>query len=94
MSSSKASAYTPQTLAGHLYVVTGSSTGIGRSIAVTLAAAGANVVLHGRASSPSIEETAAEIEQLGRKAYFAFADLQTQTLWMDWLKVHSDSRGA
>ena len=74
MSFSKASAYTPQTLAGHLYVVTGSSTGIGRSIAVTLAAAGANVVLHGRASSPSIEETAAEIEQLGRKAYFAFAD--------------------
>ena len=55
-------------------MVTGSSTGIGKSIAVTLAAAGANIVLHGRNQSPNIEETAAEIEQLGQKAHVVLAD--------------------
>ncbi len=79
MSSTNASAHISQSLAGNLFVVTGSSTGIGRSIAVTLAAAGANVVLHGRKQSPDLEATAAEIEQLGRKAYFAFADFAELT---------------
>lgn len=76
MSSSHSSAIASQFLSGNLFVVTGSSTGIGRSIAVALAAAGANVVLHGRRQSSSIEETAAEIEQLGRKCYMAFADFE------------------
>ncbi len=74
MSSSNSSADISRPLEGNLFVVTGSSTGIGRSIAVTLAAAGANVVLHGRKQSPAIEETVAEIEQLGQRAYLAFAD--------------------
>ena len=70
MSSSDSS----QPLLGSIFVVTGSSTGIGKSIAVTLAAAGADIVLHGRKQSANIEETAAEIKQLGRKAHVAFAD--------------------
>ncbi len=74
MSQSNFPSNTSQLLSGNLFVVTGSSSGIGRSIAVTFAAAGANIVLHGRKQSPAIEETAAEIEQLGQKAYFAFAD--------------------
>jgi len=74
MSSSDSSTNTSQPLSGNLFVVTGSSTGIGKSIAVTLAAAGANIVLHGRNQSPNIEETAAEIEQLGQKAHVVLAD--------------------
>jgi len=74
MSSSDHPTGAAQALCGHLFVVTGSSTGIGKSIALTLAAAGADIVLHGRKPSPSIKETAAEIEQLGQKAHLAFAD--------------------
>lgn len=74
MSSSSSPTNDSPALAGNVFVVTGSSTGIGKSIALTLASAGANIVLHGRKHSPGIEETAAEIEQLGRKAYLAYAD--------------------
>ncbi|MGH7171164.1 MAG: 2-amino-4-hydroxy-6-hydroxymethyldihydropteridine diphosphokinase [Gemmataceae bacterium] len=46
-------------LAGRRALVTGSTSGIGRAIALELAAAGADVLIHGRSSRQAAEETAA-----------------------------------
>lgn len=56
-------------------LVTGSSSGIGRAIALELAAAGADVILHGRKATGAIEEVAAQIRSLGRRAEILAADL-------------------
>ncbi len=55
-------------------VVTGSSSGIGRAIALCLAQAGANIVLHGFQSIAALEELVVEIERIGRRAKFLKAD--------------------
>lgn len=54
-------------LDGHVAVVTGGGTGIGRAMALGLAEAGADVVLAGRRAAP-IEAVAAEIVAIGRRA--------------------------
>lgn len=55
-------------LDGRLALVTGSSSGIGRAIAIELAKAGADVVVTFHSSSEGGEETARMIRELGRKA--------------------------
>jgi NAD(P)-dependent dehydrogenase (short-subunit alcohol dehydrogenase family) len=54
-------------LSGKVAVVTGSSKGIGKAIAMHLALAGAKVVVSSR-KAPVCEETAAEIRQAGGEA--------------------------
>lgn len=54
-------------------VVTGASRGIGRSIALALAAQGADLVVAAR-SLPPLQELVVEIEALGRKALAVTAD--------------------
>ena len=54
-------------LAGRRAVVTGGSKGIGRSIALTLAGAGADVAVIAR-GLPELEAVAAEIQVLGRRS--------------------------
>ncbi len=61
-------------LQGKVAVVTGANTGIGQGIAVALAGAGADVALVGRTP---VDETAAAIGKLGRRARFIHADLST-----------------
>jgi 3-oxoacyl-[acyl-carrier protein] reductase len=56
-------------------VVTGSSSGIGRAIALALAQAGAHCVIHARRNRAGAEETAASVEALGRAARVELADL-------------------
>jgi len=61
-------------LTGRNAFVTGASRGIGRSIAVALAAAGADVALVAR-SEAGLADTAADITALGRKAVVIPADV-------------------
>ncbi|GGM02887.1 2-dehydro-3-deoxy-D-gluconate 5-dehydrogenase KduD [Dactylosporangium sucinum] len=60
-------------LAGRTALVTGASRGIGRAIALGLAAAGSDLILAGRATSN--EDTAAEIAALGRGCRIIDVDL-------------------
>lgn len=60
-------------------LVTGSSRGIGRAIALAFARAGSNVVINhskaGGSSKRKAEEVCSQIESLGRKAFAAPADI-------------------
>jgi len=61
-------------LTGQCALVTGSSRGIGRAIALLLAASGARVVVHGR-NPDTVEEVRREVEALGGTAMAVLADL-------------------
>ena len=56
-------------------LVTGSSRGIGRAIALKLAAEGANVVVNFMRSREAAEEVAAEVRALGREAHVVKANV-------------------
>jgi 3-oxoacyl-[acyl-carrier protein] reductase len=62
-------------LSGRKAVVTGSSSGIGRAIALEFARAGADVVVHCRRSDAQAETAAAEIRAIGRRAAVLSTDL-------------------
>lgn len=64
-----------QELAGQVAVVTGSSRGVGAAIALELAAAGADVLVHGFTSQAAAEGVVQQVQQLGRKSMFVKADL-------------------
>jgi 7-alpha-hydroxysteroid dehydrogenase len=61
-------------LDGHVAVITGGGTGIGRAMALGLAEAGADVVLAGRRPEP-LRSVAAEIEARGRRALAVSTDV-------------------
>lgn len=56
-------------------VVTGSSSGIGRAVAVALAAAGQNVLVHAGRNRDGAQQTAALVRDHGVEAHFLVADL-------------------
>jgi len=62
-------------LKGKVALVTGSSRGIGRGVALALAAEGCDVMLNGR-DTAALDETAAAIRKLGRRAAIAVIDLR------------------
>ncbi|HEX7375664.1 MAG TPA: SDR family oxidoreductase [Pirellulales bacterium] len=62
-------------LTGQTAVVTGSSSGIGRAIALALAGAGADVLVHARRSLTAAEEVAAAIRAVGRQSEINLCDL-------------------
>jgi 3-oxoacyl-[acyl-carrier protein] reductase len=63
------------TLRGQTAVVTGSSSGIGRAIALELARAGAYVLVHARQNGAGANEAADEIRSLGHESRVVLADL-------------------
>jgi 3-oxoacyl-[acyl-carrier protein] reductase len=63
-------------LAGLRALVTGSTSGIGRAIALEFAAAGAEVIIHGR-NAAAAEAVSAELRALGRRGPIILADLRT-----------------
>ncbi len=64
-----------RTLAGKWAVVTGSSSGIGRAIAVELAAAGANLIVHGHRSQSAAVQLAESLRDSGAQAEAISGDL-------------------
>jgi NAD(P)-dependent dehydrogenase (short-subunit alcohol dehydrogenase family) len=67
----------PAMLKEKIAVVTGGGRGIGRIIALTLAGAGADIVLAARSREP-LEATRAEIAALGREALVVKADVRSE----------------
>ncbi|MFA1818604.1 3-oxoacyl-[acyl-carrier-protein] reductase [Virgibacillus oceani] len=65
-------------LKGKNALVTGSSRGIGRAIALELAKQGANVAVNYAGNEKKAQEVAEEIEQLGRKAITIQADVANE----------------
>ncbi|MDP2585948.1 MAG: SDR family NAD(P)-dependent oxidoreductase, partial [Candidatus Levybacteria bacterium] len=66
-------------LSGKVAVVTGSSRGIGREIALTLASHKANVVLNSTTNSlPQAEQVKSEIEGMRQKAIIVFGDVSKE----------------
>ncbi len=61
-------------LAGKTILITGAARRIGRHLALTVASAGADVVLHHAHSPAEASQVAAEIEHLGRRAWVLQAD--------------------
>ena len=88
-------------LKGLRAAVLGSTSGIGRAVALALAEAGADVLIHGRASREAAEEVAAGVRRLGGRSHVLLADLadrgagdrladEAWTLWngLDaWLQI-------
>ena len=66
-------------LAGKVALITGSGRNIGRSIALELARAGADVVVNARTNQQEIDQVADEIGALGRKALPLLADVGDKT---------------
>ena len=66
---------------GRVALVTGSSRGIGRGVALALARAGADIAVNYRRDEESAKETVREIESMGRKCFLFQADVR------DYLKV-------
>lgn len=63
-------------LAGKIALVTGSSRGIGRAIALALAKEGADLYVHYRSSKKGADEVVQEIEALGRRAWTVSGDVR------------------
>ncbi len=82
----------PFDLTGKNAFVTGASRGIGRSIAVGLAAAGADVALVARGED-GLAETAADITALGRKSFVIRADVTSQEAVADAAAAAIDRLG-
>jgi 3-oxoacyl-[acyl-carrier protein] reductase len=66
---------TNNNLTGQTAVITGSSSGIGRAIALALAEAGADVLVHARKNASGADEAAEKVRAFGREAKVLLADL-------------------
>jgi glucose 1-dehydrogenase len=81
-------------LNGKTALVTGSTRGIGRAIAVGLAAAGANVVVHGRADGPAAAETLATCRAHGVRAELITGDLSADSTIDTVRQIFDDATSA
>lgn len=91
-------------LAGRRALVTGSTSGIGRAIALELASAGTDVIVHGRRSQPAAEATAERIRLAGVRGEVRLAELSdsdacrrlVEEAWACWggLDVWINNAGA
>ncbi|HXG10994.1 MAG TPA: 2-amino-4-hydroxy-6-hydroxymethyldihydropteridine diphosphokinase [Gemmataceae bacterium] len=95
---------TRRELAGLSALVTGSTSGIGRAIALELAAAGADVIVHGRRSREAAEAVAEQIRSQKVRSTVMMADLRdpdacqhlVQAAWEEWggLDIWINNAGA
>jgi 3-oxoacyl-[acyl-carrier protein] reductase len=80
-------------LEGQVAIVTGASRGIGRAIAVALAAEGAKVVVNYASSASAAEEVVAEIKSKGGEAIAFHADVSHESQVDSLLKSAIDTWG-
>ena len=62
-------------LAGQVALVTGSSRGLGRGIALVLAEQGADLIVNYKSAEAKAEEVVSQIRQMGRRAIKVRADV-------------------
>jgi 3-oxoacyl-[acyl-carrier protein] reductase len=74
-------------LTGQTAVVTGSSSGIGRAMAVEFARSGADVLVHAKSNRADADDTAAEIRELSRHAIVVMADLSDMKAQDDFVRA-------
>lgn len=75
-------------------LVTGSSRGIGKAIALRLAEAGYDIVLHCLSSRTAVEAVAADIEKLGRKTRILQFDVADRQATAEALLADIEENGA
>jgi glucose 1-dehydrogenase len=75
-------------------LVTGSSKGIGRAVAIELARGGANVTINCSSSRKEAEEVVLEIEKLGRRAIIVACNVADQSGVEDMVKQTVDAFGS
>ena len=75
-------------------LVTGSSRGIGRAIALRLARAGHDIVLHCRSGLADAEAVKAEVEALGRRARILQFDVADRARCKEILEADVETHGA
>ena len=75
-------------------LVTGSSKGIGRAVAIELARGGANVTINCSSSRAAAEEVKGEIEKLGRKAIIVTCDVSDQSAVNDMVAQTVEAFGS
>jgi 3-oxoacyl-[acyl-carrier protein] reductase len=80
-------------LAGKAAVVTGSSRGVGRAVALAYAKEGADVVINYSSSAGAAQEAVAEIEKMGRKALAVKADVAQEEEAAALVKACTDAFG-
>ena len=80
-------------LQGRVAFVTGSARGIGRAIAMDLAAWGADVAVHGLKSAALAEQVAEDIRGLGRKAIAVLGDVRDKPAMEACAKRATDELG-
>ena len=80
-------------LDGRVAIVTGSARNIGRSIALTLARAGAAVVVSARSAAAEAEAVVGEITAAGGRATFALADVKKPEAAAALVKAAIDAFG-
>jgi 2-deoxy-D-gluconate 3-dehydrogenase len=66
-------------LDGKVALVTGAAAGLGKAIAIAIAEAGADVILHCRKSGDA-DETLSQIEKLGRRVFSVSGDMADKTV--------------
>lgn len=91
-------------LAGLRALVTGSTTGIGRAMALELARSGADVMMHGRRPVEEAQTVLHRVASLGRRVAYVRADLRNpeslerlvETAWAQWngLDIWINNAGA
>jgi 3-oxoacyl-[acyl-carrier protein] reductase len=79
-------------LSNHRILVTGSSSGIGRAIALECARAGADLVLNCRSSDRRLEDVAEEIRTLGRDVLTVMADVSSSEDRQRLTQLATDAR--